>query len=174
MKDSGSSTIKSNPMPNWLGVRFTNATETLIWASKDGTSKDYTFRKQRAKEFGIGKVGANVWVLPICMGNERLKDPDGKSVHPAQKPLELMKRIILTTTHMGDLILDPFAGTGTTGFAARRYKRDFIMIEIDGKYAEAADLRMERRKNPKRGDNNPYPELEYLDLRSGEEADPLA
>jgi DNA modification methylase len=90
--------IKTNPMPNWLGVRFTNATETLIWATKDKGVKKYTFNKEYAKKFGIGKIGANVWLLPICQGEERLKDEKGKKLHSTQKPIELLKRVILTST----------------------------------------------------------------------------
>jgi DNA modification methylase len=89
--------IKTNPMPNWLGVRFTNATETLIWATKDKGVKKYTFNKEYAKKFGIGKIGANVWLLPICQGEERLKDEKGKKLHSTQKPIELLKRVILTS-----------------------------------------------------------------------------
>lgn len=126
--------VKTNPMPNWLGVRFTNATENLIWAVKDKKAKKYTFNKNYAKVFGIGKVGANVWVLPLCWGQERLKDEHGKKLHSTQKPIELLKRVILTSTKEGDLILDPVAGTGTTGYAAYQLKRDFIMIEINPKY----------------------------------------
>jgi DNA modification methylase len=128
--------VKTNPMPNWLGVRFTNATETLIWAVKDKNSKKYTFNKDYAKQFGIGKIGANVWVLPICNGKERLKDETGKKVHSTQKPIELLKRVILTSTKEGDLILDPVAGVGTTGYVAKALNRNFVMIEINPKYIE--------------------------------------
>jgi DNA modification methylase len=158
--------IKSNPMPNWRRSRFTNATETLIWAVKGSEIKDYTFREERAREFGIGRIGSNVWVLPAAMGKERVKDTRGKALHSAQKPLELMKRIVLTSTEMGDLILDPMSGVGTTGYAARRYKRNFVMIEKNRDFAEASERRLKERKNPKRGDNNPYPELEELRLGS--------
>ncbi|MGB9607987.1 MAG: DNA-methyltransferase [bacterium] len=137
--------VKTNPMPNWLGVRFTNATETLIWAVKDKNIKKYTFNKEYAKRFGIGKVGANVWVLPICWGEERLKDEQGKKLHSTQKPIELLKRVILTSTKEGDLILDPVAGTGTTGYVARALKRDFVMIEINPKYVKGIE---ERFKHP--------------------------
>ncbi len=126
--------VKTNPMPNWLGVRFTNATETLIWAVKDRSVKKYTFNKEYAKKFGIGKIGANVWTLPICLGAERLKDEKGKKLHSTQKPIELLKRVILTSTNEGDLILDPVAGTGTTGYVAHILKRNFVMIEINQKY----------------------------------------
>jgi len=128
--------VKTNPMPNWLGVRFTNATENLIWAVKDKKAKGHTFNKEVAKSFGIGKVGANVWVLPLCWGYERLKDREGKKLHSTQKPIELLKRVILTSSKEGDLVLDPVAGTGTTGYVARALNRDFIMIEINQKYVD--------------------------------------
>jgi len=136
--------VKTNPMPNWLGVRFTNATETLIWAVKDKNSKKYTFNKNYAKQFGIGKIGANVWVLPLCNGKERLKDEKGKKVHSTQKPIELLKRVILTSTNEGDLILDPVAGIGTTGYVAKALKRNFVMIEINPKYVEWIKRRFEK------------------------------
>ncbi len=128
--------VKTNPMPNWLGVRFTNATETLIWAVKDKSAKKYTFNKDNAKLFGLGKVGANVWTLPLCSGKERLKDKEGKKLHSTQKPAELLKRVILTSTKEGDLILDPVAGTGTTGCVAKALGRNFIMIEANRKYVQ--------------------------------------
>ncbi len=136
--------VKTNPMPNWLGVRFTNATETLIWAVKDKKVKNYTFNKDCAKEFGVGNVGANVWTLQLCWGKERLKDESGKKLHSTQKPVELLKRVILTSTKEGDLILDPVAGTGTTGYVAKALKRNFIMIEINKKYVEGIDKRFKR------------------------------
>jgi len=136
--------VKTNPMPNWLSVRFTNATETLIWAVKDKNSKKYTFNKEYAKQFGIGKVGANVWVLPICSGEERLKNEKGKKVHSTQKPIELLKRIILTSTKEGDLILDPVAGVGTTGYVAKALNRNFVMIEINPRYVEWIKKRFEK------------------------------
>jgi DNA modification methylase len=136
--------VKTNPMPNWLGVRFTNATETLIWAVKDKNSKKYTFNKEYAKQFGIGKIGANVWVLPLCIGKERLKDNKGKKVHSTQKPIELLKRVILTSTNEGDLILDPVAGVGTTGYVAKALKRNFVMIEINPKYIEWIKMRFKK------------------------------
>ncbi|MBN1391039.1 MAG: site-specific DNA-methyltransferase [Candidatus Thermoplasmatota archaeon] len=126
--------VKTNPMPNWLGVRFTNATETLLWALRDKDAKGYTFHRDRAKEFGIGKVGANVWVIPLCTGEERLKNSEGTRLHSTQKPAELLRRVTLTSTNEGDLILDPFAGTGTTGHVARELGRKFIMIEANPDY----------------------------------------
>ena len=126
--------LKSNPMPNWLGVRFTNATETLIWATKNKEMKKYTFNKELAKKYGIGKVGANVWLIPLCTGKERIKDKEGNKLHSTQKPLELLRRIIEITSNEGDTILDPMAGVGTTGYAALALNRDYIMIEKEKKY----------------------------------------
>ncbi|MEM3829577.1 MAG: DNA methyltransferase [Conexivisphaerales archaeon] len=137
--------VKTNPMPNWLGVRFTNATETLIWAVKDKKAKKYTFNKNYAYEFGLGKIGSNVWQMPICSRKERLKDKEGKKIHTTQKPVELLKRVILTSTKEGDVILDPMAGVGTTGYVAKALNRNFIMIEINEKYIQAIE---ERFKNP--------------------------
>lgn len=134
--------VKTNPMPNWLGVRFTNATETLIWAVKDKQVKKYTFDKQYAKQFGMGKTGSNVWVLPICQGKERLKNSEGKKLHSTQKPVELLKRVILTSTKEGDLILDPMAGTGTTGYVAKSLQRHFVMIEKEPVYVESIAQRL--------------------------------
>ncbi|MCQ5377083.1 MAG: site-specific DNA-methyltransferase [Candidatus Methanomethylicia archaeon] len=137
--------IKTNPMPNWLGVRFTNSTETLIWAAKDKSSRKYTFNKEWAKKLGIGKVAANVWEFPICTGKERLKDDDRRcKLHSTQKPAELLKRIILTTSNEGDIILDPMAGTGTAGYVARSLNRRFIMIEINPKYIDGMKKRFDR------------------------------
>lgn len=134
--------VKTNPMPNWLGVRFTNATENLIWALKEKKAKKYTFNREYAKKFGIGKVGANVWVLPLCSTKERLKNEEGRRLHSTQKPVELLKRVILTSTKEGDLILDPMAGTGTTGYVAKLLKREFVMIEISEDYVKGISKRL--------------------------------
>ena len=142
--------VKTNPMPNWLGVRFTNATETLLWALKDKNVKGYTFHRERAKEFGVGKVGANVWVIPLCTGGERLKNDEGARLHSTQKPAELLRRIVLTSTNEGDVILDPFAGTGTSGHVARELGRSFIMVEANPKYIKGMVNRFTTRPPPGR------------------------
>ena len=129
--------VKPNPMPNWLRVRFTNATETLIWALRDRHSHGYTFDKDQARDFGVGSIGANVWVIPTCTGKERLRDHARRRIHSTQKPLELMRRIILCSSHEGDVVLDPMAGVGTTGYAARMLNRQFIMIETNPNYVQA-------------------------------------
>jgi len=140
--------VKRNPMPNWLGVRFTNATETLIWAVRDKNVKGYTFHKDKAKELGVGKVGANVWELPICAGKERLRDSEGNKTHSTQKPLALLRNVVLTSTNEGDLVLDPVGGTGTTAAASKELGRHFTVIERDAAYVEAAEQRLSKLKAP--------------------------
>ncbi len=133
--------LKKNPMPNWLRVRFTNATETLIWAVKDKNAKGYAFHQTYARACGVGRIGANVWVIPICAGKERLRNGDGSRVHSTQKPAELLRRAILTTSREGDVILDPVAGVGTTGVVAHALGRRFIMVEVNPLYTAAIQER---------------------------------
>jgi modification methylase len=132
---------KSNPMPNFRGKRLTNAHETLIWASKEEASK-YTFNYEALKALNEGVQMRSDWVLPICTGHERLKGEDGAKAHPTQKPESLLHRIILATTNPGDVVLDPFFGTGTTGAVAKRLGRDFIGIEREASYRKAAEARL--------------------------------
>ena len=120
---------KSNPMPNFRGVRFTNATETLIWAKKSETQKKYTFNHQVMKQLNGGKQMTSVWQIPLCTGNERIKDANGKKAHSTQKPEELLKRIILSSSKEGDLVLDPFLGSGTTCAVAKKLHRKSVGIE---------------------------------------------
>jgi len=128
--------IKSNPMPNFKGVRFTNATETLIWAVKDKKVKNYTYNYEEMKKYNHGKQMRNDWYFGICNGMERLKDEKGVKIHSTQKPLSLLERIVLASTKEGDLILDPFGGTGTTGVAAFKHRRNFTLIEKDENYID--------------------------------------
>ncbi len=136
--------VKTNAMPNWLNVRFTNATETLIWAVKDKSAKGYTFHADVARRFSPSrfKLAINVWELPICSGEERLKDGQGKKLHPTQKPEALLERVILVSTNEGDVVLDPMAGTGTTGVVAMRHRRHIVMIERERKYVDACLQRL--------------------------------
>ena len=136
--------VKTNPMPNWLGVRFTNAKETLFWAVMDISVKNYIFDRDYAKQIGIGKVGANVWVLPICAGRERLKNENGTKLHSTQKPLELLNRVIRVSTRENDMVLDPMAGTGTTGYAAKLLNRRYTMIENNALYIDGIRKRFEQ------------------------------
>jgi modification methylase len=132
---------KSNPMPNFRGKRFTNAHETLIWASKSEGAK-YTFNYEALKALNEGVQMRSDWVLPICNGHERLKDEKGDKAHPTQKPESLLHRILVATTNPGDVVLDPFFGTGTTGAVAKKLGRDFIGIEREEAYRKVAEKRL--------------------------------
>jgi modification methylase len=132
---------KANPMPNFKGTRFTNAHETLIWASMGEKSK-YTFNYRAMKTLNDELQMRSDWVLPICNGAERLKK-GGRKVHPTQKPESLLYRVMLATTNAGDVVLDPFFGTGTTGAVAKRLGREWIGCEREGDYREAALERIE-------------------------------
>ena len=133
---------KSNPMPNFRGTRFTNAHETLIWASQ-GEKAKYHFNYRAMKTLNDELQMRSDWVLPICGGGERLKE-GGTKVHPTQKPEALLYRVMLATTEKGDVVLDPFFGTGTTGAVAKRLGRDWIGCEREGVYTEAALKRIEK------------------------------
>jgi len=132
---------KANPMPNFKGTRFTNAHETLIWASM-GEKAKYTFNYTAMKTLNDELQMRSDWVLPICGGPERLRK-DGHKVHPTQKPEALLYRVMLATTHKGDIVLDPFFGTGTTGAVAKRLGREWIGCERESGYREAALERIE-------------------------------
>ncbi|SMC51291.1 site-specific DNA-methyltransferase [Primorskyibacter flagellatus] len=132
---------KSNPMPNFRGKRFTNAHETMIWASKSEGAK-YTFNYEALKALNEGIQMRSDWVLPICNGGERLKDSNGDKAHPTQKPEGLLHRILVGSTNPGDVVLDPFFGTGTTGAVAKMLGRDWIGIEREEAYREVAARRI--------------------------------
>ncbi|WP_238365653.1 site-specific DNA-methyltransferase [Mesobacterium pallidum] len=134
---------KSNPMPNFRGKRFTNAHETMIWASKSEGAK-YTFNYEALKALNEGIQMRSDWVLPICNGGERLKDGNGDKAHPTQKPEALLHRVLVGSTNPGDVVLDPFFGTGTTGAVAKMLGRDFIGIEREAAYREVAEKRLSK------------------------------
>ena len=134
---------KLNPMPNFRGRRFTSAHETLIWASKTKSSK-YTFNYEAMKSLNGDLQMRSDWSLPICTGDERLKNKDGKKIHPTQKPENLLNRVIMSSSNIGDIVLDPFFGTGTTGAVAKKLRRAFIGIEQDAKYALEAEKRINK------------------------------
>jgi len=136
---------KTNPMPNFRGRRFTNAHETLIWASREQSSR-YTFNYESMKALNDDLQMRSDWLFPICSGPERLKDDGGRKAHPTQKPEALLSRILLASTHAGDVVLDPFFGTGTTGAVAKQLGRQFIGIERDPDYAKAARERIAKVK----------------------------
>ena len=133
---------KSNPMPNFRGKRLTNAHETMIWASKSKGAR-YTFNYDALKALNDGVQMRSDWVLPICTGHERLKNSKGEKAHPTQKPQSLLHRILVGTTNPGDVVLDPFFGTGTTGAVAKMLGRDFIGIERDATYRKVAQERLD-------------------------------
>ena len=131
---------KTNPMPNFRGRRFTNAHETLLWCARSRDAS-YTFNYQSMKAVNDGVQMRSDWLLPLCGGAERLKR-DGRKAHPTQKPEGLLHRVLLATTKPGDLVLDPFFGTGTTGAVAQRLGRRWIGIERDAEYAALARERL--------------------------------
>jgi modification methylase len=133
---------KTNPMPNFRGRRFTNAHETLIWAAKSRDQKSYTFNYEAMKALNDELQMRSDWTLPICSGNERLKDTDGNKAHSTQKPEALLHRVIVSSSKPRDVILDPFFGSGTTGAVAKRLGRHFIGIERDAGYAALARKRI--------------------------------
>ncbi len=132
---------KTNPMPNFRGRRFTNAHETMIWASKSESSK-YRFNYDAMKALNEDLQMRSDWTIPLCTGGERLKKDDGQKAHPTQKPEALLHRVILSSTDLGDVVLDPFFGTGTTGAVAKKLGRDFIGIERESEYIAHAEARL--------------------------------
>jgi modification methylase len=132
---------KSNPMPNFRGTRFTNAHETLIWASRSEDSR-YTFNYRAMKALNDELQMRSDWTIPICAGGERVKS-DGVKAHPTQKPEALLYRVLLACTNKGDVVLDPFFGTGTTGAVARRLGRQWIGIEREQRYVDVARARID-------------------------------
>ncbi|MFN3387988.1 MAG: site-specific DNA-methyltransferase [Allosphingosinicella sp.] len=132
---------KANPMPNFRGTRFTNAHETLIWASRSEDSR-YTFNYRAMKALNDELQMRSDWLLPICSGGERVKGEGGAKAHPTQKPESLLYRVLLACTNKGDVVLDPFFGTGTTGAVARRLGRRWIGIEREKRYVKVAQERI--------------------------------
>src|ERR1700730_9472020 len=132
---------KTNPMPNFRGRRFTNAHETLIWASRDAGAKGYTFNYEALKAANDELQMRSDWLFPLCTGAERLKE-GGRKLHPTQKPEALLHRIMLAASKPGDVVLDPFFGTGTTGAVAKRLARHFVGVEREPDYIAAAEARI--------------------------------
>ncbi|MFD1702297.1 site-specific DNA-methyltransferase [Methylopila henanensis] len=134
---------KTNPMPNFRGRRFTNAHETLIWAARGADAKGYTFNYEALKAGNEDLQPRSDWLIPICSGGERLKGDDGRKAHPTQKPEALLARVLLAASKPGDVVLDPFFGSGTTGAVAKRLGRRFVGVERDRDYAAAAQARID-------------------------------
>ena len=138
---------KTNPMPNFRGKRFTNAHETLIWCAKSRESRN-TFNYEAMKALNDELQMRSDWLLPICSGAERVKDANGKKAHPTQKPESLLHRIVLAATNPGDLILDPFFGSGTSGAVAKKLGRHYLGIERDPAYVALAEKRLSKVRGP--------------------------
>jgi len=153
---------KSNPMPNFRGRRFTNAHETLIWASRDQAARRYTFNYEALKAGNEDIQVRSDWTVALCTGEERLKGRDGRKLHPTQKPEALLARVILASSRPGDLVLDPFCGTGTTGAVAKRLGRRFIGIEREAAYRAAAEARI--------AETAPLPEASLAAFQTAREA----
>src|ERR1700752_1430663 len=153
---------KSNPIPNFRGRRFTNAHETLIWAAREANAKAYTFNYEALKAGNEDVQVRSDWTLPLCTGEERIKGRDGKKLHPTQKPEALLARVILSSSRPGDLVLDPFSGTGTTGATAKRLGRRFIGVERDAAYAAAAEARI--------SESVPFPEATLAPFMTARDA----
>jgi modification methylase len=132
---------KSNPMPNFRGRRFTNAHETLIWASRERTT-GYTFNYDALKEANDGLQMRSDWLFALCTGAERIRDGEGRKAHPTQKPEALLHRVLLASSRPGDVVLDPFFGTGTTGAVAKRLGRHYIGVEREASYIKVAAARI--------------------------------
>lgn len=132
---------KANPMPNFRGRRFTNAHETMIWAAKSKDSR-YRFNYEAMKSLNEDLQMRSDWYLPLCTGGERLKDGDGQKAHPTQKPESLLYRVIMASSNPGDVVLDPFFGTGTTGAVAKKLDRRYIGIERETSYIRIAEERL--------------------------------
>lgn len=135
--------VKTNPMPNFRGVRFTNAHETMIWASS-GKGAKYTFNHQAMKGLNEEKqMRSDWWLLSLATGSERIKDENGEKAHSTQKPESLLYRVILSSSNPGDVVLDPFFGSGTTGAVAKRLRRNWIGLEREEKYIRIAKKRID-------------------------------
>jgi DNA modification methylase len=132
--------IKTNPMPNFKGTRFNNAHETMLWATKSEKSK-YTFHYHSMKTMNDDLQMRSDWFIPICQGEERLK-VNGQKAHSTQKPEELLYRVILSTSNVGDVVLDPFSGSGTTAAVAKKLGRNFIAFEREPFYIDVANNRL--------------------------------
>ena len=133
--------VKANPMPNFRGTRFTNATETMLWAKKSREQRTYTFNYHAMKSLNDDLQMRNTWEIPLCMGAERLK-VDGKKAHATQKPEALLYRVIAASSNPGDVVLDPFSGSGTTAAVARKLGRRFIGVEREPTYVALAEARV--------------------------------
>ena len=135
--------LKTNPMPNFRGRRFTNAHETMLWCSRDQSSK-YRFNYEAMKNLNDDLQMRSDWTMPLCTGKERLKQEDGQKAHPTQKPEGLLHRVIMSSTEVDEVVLDPFFGTGTTGAVAKKLRRNYVGMEQDEEYVRIAKERISK------------------------------
>lgn len=164
--------IKDNPMPNFRGVRFTNAHETLIWAQKKRGAR-YTFNHHDMKALNEDLQMRSDWYLPLCTGKERIRI-NGEKAHATQKPEGLLYRVLLASSNPGDVVLDPFFGSGTTGAVAKKLGRHWLGIERDENYIRVAQERIATVQpalldalylpNPRRQKRIPFGRLLEADL----------
>ncbi len=134
---------KANPTPNMRGKRFCNAHETLVWAAKSKNHKKYTFNYHYLKSANDDKQMKSTWYFPICSGKERIKDVDGNKAHSTQKPEALLRRVILSSTNPGDLVFDPFAGSGTSAAVAKKLGRNYYAVDRSATYIDVSRARLE-------------------------------
>ena len=134
---------KSNPVPNFKGTRFTNSNETMLWCTKNKDSR-YTFNYKTMKHLNNDKQMKSVWNIGICIGSERIKNDEGKKAHNTQKPEELLFNVIISSSKHGDIVCDPFMGSGTTGAVAKKLGRNFIGIEREKDYVQLANHRIDK------------------------------
>ena len=130
-------------MPSITKRTLTHSTEFIAWFAK---GKGWKFNYNNMKKYNQGKQLRDVWEFAVCQGSERMRGKDGRAAHPTQKPLELFKRLIEMTTDEGDLVVDPFMGTGTTAVAALLLNRNWIGIESNKEYIDLARKRVEKNK----------------------------
>jgi len=137
--------VKTNPMPNFRGVRFTNAHETLIWAVRERERTDYTFNYEHMKQYNDGKQMRSDWFIRenLCVGEERLRDEDGTKLHSTQKPESILRMVVEASTNPGDLVLDPFVGSGTTAAVCKKLGRRCIGIDVSEEYVQIAQERLD-------------------------------
>lgn len=140
---------KPNAMPNLTRRTLTHSVEFVVWAVK---GKGWTFNYEELRKLnperqkdGSPKMLRDVWRFPVVQGAERLRNDDGRALHPTQKPEALVTRCVVATTNIGDLVVDPFSGSGTTGIVCLEQGRRFIGFELEEKYVKASKSRISAR-----------------------------
>ncbi len=161
--------VKANPTPQMKGVRFCNAHETLLWAKKSADQPRYTFHYREMKAGNEDLQMRSDWYFPVCQGEER-RMLNGEKAHTTQKPEALLHRIIMATSNEGDVVLDPFCGTGTTAAVAKRLGRSFITIDREEGYVQVARERVDAEVCAQTADDpgaligGPKPRVPFISL----------